>query len=345
MDKFIAGNDSAALISLLNAASAAVGGCTVAGPAGSSGEGDGTPSTPSAAAAGDATPQYSAAFPTLSVTSANAAGLVSHVASAVAAYVAEQNAAAKQAAAASASTKPSTAAAVPTTKVEHLWSVLELSLLSKAVAKFPAGTRNRWQTIADYVNTVGHNSILRSADECIHKAKTVGEEDRRAASTQAFATYSAILHNKGKSTEIHDKDAPAPEPHAAFSTSAATATAAAAPAPAAAAPASAAAPTSKKKSPSASASSASAASSAHVPSVPAPAPAPAVDPEMGVWSPEDQKLLEAALRTYPATLDKVERWTKIAAAVPGKTKKQCAARFKFLREQVLAAKGTGGGSS
>jgi hypothetical protein len=57
------------------------------------------------------------------------------------------------------------------------------------------------------------------------------------------------------------------------------------------------------------------------------------------WSAEQQSALELALRTFPASLDKVERWKKIAEAVPGKSKADCVARFKEVRERVLQAKG------
>lgn len=66
------------------------------------------------------------------------------------------------------------------------------------------------------------------------------------------------------------------------------------------------------------------------------APAPASPrPDPAAWSVEQQKALEDALRTYPASMDKNERWTKIAAAVPDKTKKDCVKRFKELREQMM----------
>jgi DnaJ family protein C protein 2 len=39
--------------------------------------------------------------------------------------------------------------------------------------------------------------------------------------------------------------------------------------------------------------------------------------------------------------DKNERWRLVAADVPGKTKKQCVARFKELRDKVLATTGKG----
>jgi len=66
----------------------------------------------------------------------------------------------------------------------------------------------------------------------------------------------------------------------------------------------------------------------------------------GVWTPTQHAALQAALKKYPASMDKNERWKAIAEAVPGKSKKDCILRFKEIREKVLAAKGgaaAGGG--
>lgn len=52
-----------------------------------------------------------------------------------------------------------------------------------------------------------------------------------------------------------------------------------------------------------------------------------------------QAKLEAALAKYPSSMDKNERWKAIATAVGTKNKKQCVARFKVLREQILKTKG------
>lgn len=42
-----------------------------------------------------------------------------------------------------------------------------------------------------------------------------------------------------------------------------------------------------------------------------------------------------AMVTYPASMDKNERWKKIAEAIPGKTKSDCIKRVKWIREQML----------
>lgn len=51
------------------------------------------------------------------------------------------------------------------------------------------------------------------------------------------------------------------------------------------------------------------------------------------WTTEEQKLLEQALKTYPVSTP--ERWEKIAAAVPGRTKKDCMKRYKVCRSELL----------
>uniref|UniRef100_A0AAY5F6G2 DnaJ homolog subfamily C member 2 n=1 Tax=Electrophorus electricus TaxID=8005 RepID=A0AAY5F6G2_ELEEL len=54
------------------------------------------------------------------------------------------------------------------------------------------------------------------------------------------------------------------------------------------------------------------------------------------WTTEEQKLLEQALKTYPVNTP--ERWDKIAATVPGRTKKDCMKRYKELAEMIKAKK-------
>ena len=56
------------------------------------------------------------------------------------------------------------------------------------------------------------------------------------------------------------------------------------------------------------------------------------------WSQNQQKALEAAYKQYPASMDKNERWTKIAEAVPGKTPKECIARVKEIKTNLTVKK-------
>jgi len=60
-------------------------------------------------------------------------------------------------------------------------------------------------------------------------------------------------------------------------------------------------------------------------------------PTTNVWSSEEQKLLEQALRTYPATMG-ADRWDRIAECLPNKSKKECIRRFKELVDLVRERK-------
>nr|CAG4643434.1 EOG090X0BHG [Ilyocryptus agilis] len=57
------------------------------------------------------------------------------------------------------------------------------------------------------------------------------------------------------------------------------------------------------------------------------------------WSQKQQKALETALATY--TKGSLERWERIAKAVPGKTKEECMVRVKYLSELVKKKKQIG----
>jgi len=65
---------------------------------------------------------------------------------------------------------------------------------------------------------------------------------------------------------------------------------------------------------------------------------PAAVSDSEAWTPDQQKSLEAALAKYPSSLEKNERWSKIAADVDGRSKKECVERFKFIREQATQQK-------
>lgn len=70
----------------------------------------------------------------------------------------------------------------------------------------------------------------------------------------------------------------------------------------------------------------------------APAPSAATSTPTD-WTQEQQKALEAALKKYPASMG-VQRWDSIANSVPGKTKKDCVERYKYIVSQL---RGKGGG--
>merc|ERR1712176_979447 len=65
--------------------------------------------------------------------------------------------------------------------------------------------------------------------------------------------------------------------------------------------------------------------------------APKVKQESKAWSPVEQKHLEQALKTFPASLGK-ERWAKIAENVPGRSMKECVMRYKEIVAAIQAKK-------
>jgi hypothetical protein len=55
------------------------------------------------------------------------------------------------------------------------------------------------------------------------------------------------------------------------------------------------------------------------------------------WSADEQQKLELALKSVGK--DAADRWEQIAAKVGTKSKKQCIARFKFIRDEILKKQG------
>ncbi|CRK91198.1 CLUMA_CG004881, isoform A, partial [Clunio marinus] len=55
------------------------------------------------------------------------------------------------------------------------------------------------------------------------------------------------------------------------------------------------------------------------------------------WTQQQQKALENAIQKYPKRGNE-DRWSKIAAAVPGKTREECQLRYKYLVELVKKQK-------
>jgi len=124
------------------------------------------------------------------------------------------------------------------------WSDEEKKCLDKACKRFKAGSMQRWEQIADYINTQLGLSVPRTRQECIEQFQK------------------PLVDPKEHAQRVINKPPP---------------------------------------------------------------------PPVDGWTADQQKQLEKALRDFPASLDKNERWSSIADAVSGKTKRDCVARFKELR--------------
>eukprot|EP00753_Platysulcus_tardus_P019009 PLAT7043.15.p2 GENE.PLAT7043.15~~PLAT7043.15.p2 ORF type:complete len:406 (-),score=195.33 PLAT7043.15:1501-2718(-) len=206
------------------------------------------------------------------------------------------------------------------------WLPDELAHLSRAFARFPGGSRSRWKQITDYVN--GNSGKDRSQEEVIAMARKMNSSKAGAAPSafEQFASQRGVLkpsRDKG-GVAIPSEDA-APAPAAAKS-----------------APDSGAADGKKtaskrrvkrKRTKKRTTKTGKKAAAGGAAAAAAPAAAPAAGKD--VWSIEQQQALGKALKTYPAgSMSLKERWQSIGAAVPGKTAKQCLARFKAIRAKL-----------
>jgi len=71
------------------------------------------------------------------------------------------------------------------------WSHAEISYLSKAVKKFPGGSRNRWMIISQYMNGMTGATVERSPEECIAQSKVKITINAEAAFEDFKATVAA----------------------------------------------------------------------------------------------------------------------------------------------------------
>jgi len=164
------------------------------------------------------------------------------------------------------------------------WSTDELALLIKAVNLFPAGTNQRWEVVASFVNQhAGNPDVVRNAKETLAKAKELQNSDFHLSSLKTEANQKAYenLEKQQKKRDVKVDDAEA----------------------------------SKRME----------------------TAAEAQGLNVAPWSADEQKLLEQALKTYPANLGS-ERWEKIASCIPDRSKKDCMRRYKELAELIRAKK-------
>lgn len=97
-------------------------------------------------------------------------------------------------------------------KVSHApWSESDLALLIKAVNLFPAGTNQRWEVVANFINQHSNNGIARDAKQVLAKAKDLQSTDfsksclKEQANKKAFDNF--IAEKKAK--DLIDERMPA----------------------------------------------------------------------------------------------------------------------------------------
>jgi len=258
----------------------------------------------------------------------------------------------KRIAALAASSPSITASPTAATKA---WTDEELSLLARGIAKYPGGVPCRWQVIAEFVGS-------RSQKEVIAKSKEGTYASSKPPAYQEEDAFNRFAKNKKKldhdissdiSVRLDDSSAASASSTSSSTTSSTSSSPSqspsqqkkqkqktSTPSTSSSTPSSKSSTTtsSSKSTPTPSSKSTpSSASNSTAPSSTTSAsesPAPAKEVE---WTAEEQKALEKALVAFPASID--NRWEKIAVAVPGKTKKDCILRFKYLVTKIREKEG------
>ncbi|KAH8239367.1 hypothetical protein KR032_003577 [Drosophila birchii] len=215
-------------------------------------------------------------------------------------------------------------------KKGELWSNENVQLLIKAVNLFPAGTAQRWDVIATFINqhSPGGN-VLVNARDVLNKAKALQNSDHSKSSLKTQANDAAFASFEKSKKEVQTsnditlgEETPAQASKENVKQNGVdhkvnnnqqvkqNGTGAAAPPPSTAAAAT-------------------------------PAAAPTTNGTTGgggskTWTKEEQALLEQAIKTYPTTTP--DRWDRIASCIPNRSKKDCLRRVKELVELVNSKK-------
>jgi len=158
------------------------------------------------------------------------------------------------------------------------WGQEELDLLIKAVNLFPAGTNQRWEVVANFINQ--HHGGTRTAKEVLAHAKDMQQSDFSRSSMKEAVNKAAF--NKFEKDQKGSKAEEA-QPSERYET-----------------------------------------------------PAELMGINVTPWTSDEQRLLEQALKTFPASLE--DRWARISETIANRSKKDCMKRYKELVELVRAKK-------
>lgn len=202
-----------------------------------------------------------------------------------------------------------------------MWGPENMQVLIKAVNLFPAGTVQRWEVIANYLNQ--HCTDLPrkfTARDVLNKAKDMQSSDftknslKKQANDNAFESF----EKSKKDLKIIDRADISVNDENGFPND-----------------------TKAKK---ATANGTAAKMNGHseandtneaAPATPAAVTKGAAPPAApGTWSKDEQALLEQAMKTYPVSTP--DRWDRIAECIPNRTKKDCLRRVKELVDRVNA---------
>lgn len=196
-----------------------------------------------------------------------------------------------------------------------LWSPENMQLLIKAVNLFPAGTVQRWEVTANYLNQHGTNLGGKKfiARDVLNKAKDLQSSDftKNSLKSQANDDAFASFQKSKKELKIIDQ--------ADISVNDDDTTTTTTKKPNSVQPKQNGVPNDD-----ATVKMNGNAQSAN--------PVTVADPK--TWTKDEQALLEQAMKTFPISTP--ERWDRIAECIPNRTKKDCLRRVKELVDRVNA---------
>lgn len=102
---------------------------------------------------------------------------------------------------------------------DTVWTPEELSLLSKAVVKFPGGTRDRWERLAEFVGSKTADQVLRKVSESRPSKIKPSTVKQAARSTESQPDAFARFQEKKKGKPVVPQDRPSATHDASPSTS------------------------------------------------------------------------------------------------------------------------------
>lgn len=188
-----------------------------------------------------------------------------------------------------------------------LWSNDNIQLLIKAVNIFPAGTNQRWEVVANFINqhaTTLPENVTFNAKEVLNKAKDIQSSDfsKNNLKTQVNQNaFESFEKNKKELRVLDNSEISARDPGESGAT----------------------------------VNGQQQQQQKQVNGTATKATAKTAEPkEPKVWTKEEQAILEQAIKTFPVSTP--DRWDRIAECVPNRTKKDCLRRVKELVDLVNA---------
>lgn len=197
-----------------------------------------------------------------------------------------------------------------------MWTAENIQILIKAVNLFPAGTVQRWETIANYLNAHCPNlgTLKFAARDVLNRTKTMQASDFKQKSEANDNAFASFEKSKKKLKKVDNAEVSVNEEVIANGDSNSVPVQVNGHCDATEVKVNGIAPIETATE-----------------SNGQPASQPAAN---ATWSKDEQSLLEQAMKTYPVSTP--DRWDRIAECIPNRSKKDCLRRVKELVDRVNA---------